>query len=59
MPPKKPEQLRRAIEAQQDKPADPGFEYTAEGMKVRTPDEGELLGNLKKVVHRPESPAAS
>ena len=49
MPPKTPEQLRREIEAQQGNPAEDGYEYTAEGAKVRTPDERELLGNLEKV----------
>lgn len=49
MPPKTPKQLREQIEAQQDKPAEEGYEWSAEGLKVRTPDEGELLGNLGKV----------
>lgn len=53
MPPKTPKELREQIEAQQDKPADDGYEYSAEGVKVRTPSEGELLGNLTKVAKVP------
>lgn len=49
MPPKTPKELREQIEAQQDKPAEEGYEWSAEGMKVRTPDNGELMGNLEKV----------
>ena len=49
MAPKTSKQLREEIEAQQGKPADEGHEYTAEGVKVRTPSEDELFGNLEKV----------
>jgi hypothetical protein len=56
MPPKTPKQLREQIEAQQDKPAEEGYEWSAEGLKVRTPDEGELFGNLEKVARPPKKP---
>lgn len=52
MPPKTPKELREQIEAQQNKPAEEGYEWSAEGMKVRTPSEGELLGNLAKVAKK-------
>lgn len=55
MPPKTPKQLREQIEAQQDKPAEEGYEWSAEGMKVRTPDDDELFSNLEKVA-RPSKP---
>lgn len=54
MPPKTPKELREQIESQQDKPADEGYEYSAEGAKVRTPSEDELLGNLRKVARPPK-----
>jgi hypothetical protein len=56
MPPKTPKELREQIEAQQGKSAEEGYEYTAEGVKVRTPSEDELLGNLAKVAKAPKKP---
>ena len=54
MAPKDPKKLREEIEAQQGKPAEDGYEYTAEGMKVRTPSAGELFDNLKKAAKPPK-----
>ncbi len=49
MPPKTPKQLREEIEAQQNEPATPGHERTAEGMEVETPTRREFFGNLEQV----------
>ena len=49
MPPKTPSELREQIEAQQNEPAAPGHERTAEGMEVETPTQSELVENLRKV----------
>lgn len=53
MPPKTPRELREQIEAQQNEPATPGHERTAEGMEVETPTRRELFGNLRKVAGTP------
>jgi len=49
MPPKTPSELREQIEAQQNEPAAPGHERTAEGMEVETPTQSELVENLRQV----------
>jgi len=49
MPPKTPSELREQIEAQQNEPAAPGHERTAEGMEVETPTRANFFGNLRKV----------
>jgi len=53
MPPKTPSELREQIEAQQNEPAAPGHERTAEGMEVETPTRRELFGNLGKIARKP------
>lgn len=53
MPPKTPSKLREQIEAQQNQPASPGHERTAEG---ETPSESEFMGNLSKVARKPKQP---
>ena len=54
MPPKTPSELREQIEAQQNQPASPGHERTAEGEEVETPSESEFMGNLRKVARKPK-----
>jgi hypothetical protein len=49
MPPKTPSELREQIEAQQNEPAAPGQERTAEGMETKTPSEADFFGNLRKM----------
>jgi hypothetical protein len=56
MPPKTPNELRKQIEAQQNEPASPGHERTAEGEEVETPSESEFMGNLQKVARKPKQP---
>lgn len=46
--PKKPDELKEQIEAQQEQPAKEGHERTAEGLSVETPSRGEFFGNLEK-----------
>jgi hypothetical protein len=53
MPPKTPSELREQIEAQQNEPAAPGHERTAEGMETLTPPKGEFFGNLRKIARKP------
>jgi hypothetical protein len=53
MPPKTPSELREQIEAQQNEPANPDHERTAEGMEVETPSESDFFGNLRKVARKP------
>jgi len=53
MPSKTPSELREQIEAQQNEPAAPGHERTAEGMEVETPKHGEFFGNLRKIARKP------
>ena len=53
MTPKTPEQIRREMEAQQDKPSESGHERTPEGMEIPTPKRKDFLANLEKV-SRPE-----
>jgi hypothetical protein len=53
MPPKTPSELREQIEAQQNEPAAPGNERTAEGMEARTPSGNEFFGNLRKIASKP------
>jgi hypothetical protein len=49
MPPKKPDELREQIEAQNEQPAiGEGMERTAEGAEVRTPSRREFFANLRK-----------
>ena len=52
MPPKTPKERREQIEAQQNEPAAPGQERTAEGMQVETPSGFDFLANLRKVASR-------
>jgi hypothetical protein len=54
MAPKTPNELREQIEAQQNEPATPGHERTAEGLDTRTPSEREFLRNLRKVALPPK-----
>jgi hypothetical protein len=49
MPPKKPSQLREELERQNEQPAKPGYQRTAEGMEVPVPTWREVLGNLTKL----------
>lgn len=49
MTPKTPSEVKEQIEAQQEQPAKPGHERTAEGKSVPTPKRGDFLGNLAKV----------
>ena len=53
MPPKTPSELREQIEAQQNEPAAPDHERTAEGMEVEPPSESDFFGNLRKVARKP------
>jgi hypothetical protein len=53
MSPKTPHELREQIEAQQNEPATPGHERTAEGMEVEPPSESDFSGNLRKVARKP------
>jgi hypothetical protein len=53
MPPKTPSELREQIEAQQNEPAAPGHERTAEGIEIETPSEKDFFGNLRKVARKP------
>jgi hypothetical protein len=53
MPPKTPKDLREQVEAQNEQPATPGHERTAEGMEARTPSRREFFGNLRKVARKP------
>jgi hypothetical protein len=53
MPPKTPSELREQIEAQQNEPAAPGHERTAEGMETPTPSGSEFFGNLRKIARKP------
>ena len=48
MPPKKPPELKEQIEREQEQPAKPGHERTAEGKSVPTPKRGDFLSNLEK-----------
>jgi hypothetical protein len=48
--------LREQVDAQQNEPASPGYERTAEGMEAETPSESEFLGNLRKVARKPKQP---
>lgn len=56
MPPKKPHELRKQIEAQNEGQASAGTERTAEGMEARTPSRGEFFGNLAKLVRPKRAP---
>jgi hypothetical protein len=47
--PKTPEQIKAELEAQQDQPARPGHDRTAEGLSVPTPSRDDFFGNLAKV----------
>jgi hypothetical protein len=49
MTPKSPDELREELERQNEQPAKPGHERTAEGMEVPIPSKHELLDNLKKL----------
>ena len=49
MPPKKPPELKEQIEREQEKPAKPGHERTAEGKEVPTPERKDFFRNLEKV----------
>ena len=50
MPPKTPDELREQIEKQNEEPpAVPGNERTAEGMEVTPPSRDDFFGNLEKV----------
>ena len=55
MAPKTPSELREQIEAQQNEPAAPGHERTAEGMEAETPSKNAFFGNLRKVARKPPS----
>jgi hypothetical protein len=46
--PKSPDELRKQIEEQAEKPVKRGRSRTAEGQEVRTPKRGEFFKNLKK-----------
>jgi len=48
MPPKTPEELKEQIDAQNQEPAKPGHERTAEGQSVPTPKRGDFFRNLGK-----------
>jgi hypothetical protein len=54
MAPKTPSELREQIEAQQNEPATPGHERTAEGEEVETPSENKFMENLRKVARKPK-----
>jgi hypothetical protein len=48
--PKKPREIKEQIEkANEEPPAVPGNERTAEGMEVQPPERSEFLANLEKV----------
>ena len=47
--PKSPQELKAQIEKQNETPADPGKERTAEGLEVTPPSREDFFGNLKKV----------
>ena len=47
--PKKPDELREQVKAQEGKQAAPGHERSAEGDEVRTPSRGEVFGILRKI----------
>jgi hypothetical protein len=49
MTPKSPDQLRKELERQNEQPAKPGHERTAEGMEAPVPSKRELLANLEKL----------
>jgi hypothetical protein len=53
MPPKKPSELKKQIEAQQDQPAKEGHERTAEGLSVETPTRADFFSNLEKTSKPP------
>jgi hypothetical protein len=48
MTPKTPSELKEQIEKQQESPAEPGHERTAEGKEVPTPKRRDFLSNLEK-----------
>jgi hypothetical protein len=48
MTPKTPSELKEQIEREQEKPARPGHEHTAEGKEVETPTREGFFSNLEK-----------
>jgi hypothetical protein len=56
MPPKTPSELKEQIENQNETPAEPGKERTAEGMEVTPPSKEDFFGNLEKVARPDEGP---
>jgi hypothetical protein len=54
VPPKTPEELREQLERENEQPAEPGHDRTAEGEVVPTPMREAFLDNLEKV-SRPEN----
>lgn len=50
MAPKTPNELKQQIEeANEEPPAIPGNERTAEGLEVQPPKRGDFFGNLDKI----------
>jgi hypothetical protein len=49
MPPKTPSELKAQIDQQNEQPAKPGHERTAEGLSVETPKRSAFLKNLAKL----------
>jgi hypothetical protein len=49
MAPKTPEELRKQLERENERPAEKAKSRTAEGVEVRTPTREEFFGNLEKV----------
>lgn len=54
MPPKTPQELREQIERENEQPASPGKERTAEGEEVETPKRKDFFSDLEKVSREPE-----